>query len=581
MRMSSLVGRQLKESPRDAQTASHILLVRGGFIRPVSAGIYSLLPLGRRVAAKVERILREEMDSVDGQECLMPVVLPGELWAESGRLETVGDELLRFRDRNDKDMLLGMTHEEAVVALARTEVTSYKQLPVLLYQIQTKYRDEARPRAGLIRVREFTMKDGYSFHASQECLETTYEAVHGAYTRFFHRIGLKQVRAIQSDTGMMGGKMAHEFMAISEIGEDTIFVSEDGSYQANREVAVSGLTFEKGPLPPAPEEVATPDCKTIEEVAAFLGVDVERTAKAVLFRHADGRLIFAVVRGDFEVNEAKLKRVTGSVSLDPAPEDLIRSAGVEPGYASPLGVDAERVVVVLDHSAAGSTDLVTGANREGFHLRHVDLERELADAWEQVVVADIASARAGDPSPTTGSPLLEERGIEVGNIFQLGTRYSEAMGGTFLNEQGKATPYVMGCYGIGVGRAFAAVVEQAHDDRGPIWPISIAPFEVHVVALNYNKELVQQAADSLVDSLRAQGLEVLFDDRNRKAGFAFADADLVGAPFRVVIAPRGLADGEVEVGSRDGQIERRVRLDQAPAVLAELVREAHAALRAR
>ena len=578
MRMSSLVGRQLKEAPKDAQTVSHILLVRGGYVRPVSTGIYSLLPLGRRITARIERILREEMDRVGGQECLMPVVLPRELWEESGRYDTVGDELLRFQDRNGKDMLLGMTHEEAVVAIARTEVTSYKQMPVMLYQIQTKYRDEARPRAGLIRVREFTMKDAYSFHASDDCLQRTYDAVHEAYVRFFRRIGLRHVRSIQSDTGMMGGSGAHEFMAISDIGEDTLLIAEDESYQANREVATHGLVFNKGPLPPPPEPVATPGCKTIEEVAAFLGVSAAQTAKAGLFDHADGRLLFAVVRGDFEVNEAKLKRAAQSISLAPAAEARIRACGIEPGFASPVGVDPAAVCVVIDPSAAYTTDLVAGANAVDTHLRHVDLERDLGALWPHVIVADITSAREGDPSPVTGSPLRVEKGIEVGNIFQLGTKYSAAMNGTFLDEQGKAQPYIMGCYGIGVGRAMASVLEQSHDDRGPIWPATIAPFDVHVLALNLRKDGVEAAAASLVEALEAAGLDVLYDDRDRKAGFAFADADLIGVPFRLVVAPRGLETGVVELKSRDGAIAESVPVAQAAARVIALVDEARRAL---
>ncbi len=577
--MSSLVGRQIKEAPKDAQTASHALLLRGGYARPVSTGIYSLLPLGRRVTARIEGIIREEMDGIGGQEVLMPVVLPRDLWEESGRYESVGPELLRFSDRNGKDMLLGMTHEEAVVALARTEVTSWRQLPMMMYQIQTKYRDEARPRAGLIRVREFTMKDGYSFHADEACLVRYYDEVHQAYERIFRRVGMKDVVSIAADSGMMGGAISHEFMAISEVGEDTLFLSPDGtSYKANREVATTALHYGVGDRKPL-EDVATPGQKTIEEVAGFLGIAASDTGKAVFLRHADGGLVLVVLRGDLEVNEAKLRKVVQSPSFVPADDAQIRSAGCEPGYASPMGVNPGKVRVVLDRSVAESECLVVGGNRPDVHTRNFCAARDLADVWDELIVADVATARAGDPCPVTGEPLVEARGIEVGNIFQLGTKYSAAMKGEFLDDNGRSHPYVMGCYGIGVGRAMASVVEQSHDDHGPIWPISIAPFEVHVVALNYNKDEVREASDALYGALRARGLDVLLDDRNKKAGPAFADADLIGVPFRVVVSPRGLEAGTVELKSRDGQVAEVLPVADVVEQVVAVVAAAHAALR--
>ena len=568
MRMSRLVGRQVKEVPKEAQTPSHVFLLRGGYVRPVSTGIYSLLPLGRRVTAKIEAILREEMDAVEGQEVLMPVVLPRELWEESGRYQGVGPELLRFEDRNGKDLVLGMTHEEAVMHLTRTEVTSWRQLPCMVYQIQTKYRDEARPRAGLIRVREFTMKDAYSFHASDDDLDAYYERVHEAYERFFRRVGMRRVLSIESDTGMMGGSKAHEFMAVSEHGEDTLFVNPAGSYQANREVAVSGLTFERGEGGPL-EKVATPGTTTIEEVAAFLGVTPAETGKAVFFEHDDGKLVFALVRGDLDVNEAKLSRAVQSRTLQPAPEALITASGAVAGYASLVGLDLGAMHVVVDPSVARSNGLVVGANEVDAHYTGFDPERDLD--LSNVVVADIVSVREGDPCPVTGEPLQMARGIEVGNIFQLGTKYSAAMGGNFLDENGKSRPYVMGCYGIGVGRAMASVIEQAHDEHGPVWPISIAPFEVHLVALNVNKEPVREAAEALYDQLRDAGMEVLFDDRNKGAGFAFADADLVGAPFRVVVSTRTVKEGLAELKRRDKSLDDKVLLDAVAARVLQLV----------
>lgn len=578
MRMSRLVGRQIKEVPKDAQSASHIFLLRGGYIRPVSTGIYSLLPLGKRVADKIESIIREEMNAIDGQEILMPVVLPRELWEESGRYEGVGAELLRFQDRNGKDMLLGMTHEEAVVHLARTELTSYKQLPAMMYQVQTKYRDEARPRAGLIRVREFTMKDAYSFHASDACLETYYQSCHQAYENIFRRVGMREVLSIESDSGMMGGSKAHEFMAVAECGEDTLFVSPDGQYRANREVATTGLSFVGGePLPL--ESVSTPGQKTIDEVSSFLGVETSQTGKAVFYRDHEGGIVFAVIRGDLEVNELKLKKVLQSPVLVPASDDEITAIGSVPGYASPLGLDPEKVRIVFDRSAAESANLVVGGNEVDVHLRNFNFSRDMASVKDQVEVTDIATARDGDPCPITGEPLEMKRGIEVGNIFQLGVKYSKAMNGNFLDHQGKSQPYIMGCYGIGVGRAVASVIEQANDDYGPIWPITIAPFEVHFVALNYNKEPVKVAADALYGELREAGFDVCFDDRNRKAGFMFADADLIGVPFRVVLSPKTVAAGQVELRSRDGAVREVIDHAELMPRLRALVDEAYAALR--
>jgi len=375
MRLSQLIGQRLREAPRDAQTASHIFLVRGGYARLVSAGIYSLLPLGKRVAAKVERIIREEMNRIGGQEVLMPVVLPQELWDESGRSESVGPELLRFQDRNGKPMLLGMTHEEAVVHLARTEANSYKQMPFMLYQIQTKYRDEARPRAGLIRVREFTMKDAYSFHASQECLERYYEAAYEAYERVFQRVGLTDCISIQSDSGMMGGAVSHEFMAVAECGEDTIFMSPGGEYKANRDIAVSGLAYVKeDPLPLA--KVHTPGKETIEEVAGFLGVEQSRTGKAVFYADPDGKLIFVMIRGDLEVNENKLRNHLHLTELPFANDEQIRAVGAEPGYASIMDVDLDKVRVIVDPSAAESANLVVGANEPDYHVKNFNFSRD-------------------------------------------------------------------------------------------------------------------------------------------------------------------------------------------------------------
>ncbi len=571
MRMSQLVGRRLKEVPKDAKTVSHQFLIRGGYIRPVSAGIYSLLPLAKRITAKIENIIREEMNRIDGEEVLMPVVLPADLWQESGRYESVGAELLRFRDRNDKPMILAMTHEECITALVRTEVNSYKQLPVMLYQIQTKYGDEARPRAGLIRTREFTMKDAYSFHTDQADLEAYYKRAHEAYERIFRRIGLDNVLSIESNSGMMGGKVSHEFMAICDCGEDTIFASPDRTYRANREIAVAAWKFDKGEALPL-EKVATPECKTIEEVANFLHVDAAQTGKAVFYQNAQtGELIFSLIRGDFEVNESKLGNLLKVPELKFADDAAILGAGAVPGYASPLGIDGKKVKIVLDRSAAESGNLVVGANEPGYHYRNFNADRDLAGV--EYVVADIATVRPGDPCPLTGEPLEMMRGIEVGNIFQLGTKYSEAMNCAYLDENGKSHPMVMGCYGIGVGRAVAAVIEFSHDNYGPIWPMSIAPYQLQLCALDPKKGEVGAAAEKLYAELTAAGIEVLYDDRGEKAGSMFSDADLLGIPLRVVVSPKSIAEGKVEFRTRACRDAELVSIDEIVAVAAARIKE--------
>ena len=570
MRLSKLVGRRIKEDPKDAKTVSHKFLVRGGYVRAVSAGIYSLLPAGKRVIEKIEAIIRDEMNKIDGQEVLMPVVLPAELWEESGRYGSVGAELLRFRDRNNKPMILGMTHEEAVVHLARTELTSYKQLPAMLYQIQTKYRDEARPRAGLIRVREFTMKDAYSFHTDQADLEKYYKRCHEAYERIFRRLGMKNVLSIEANSGMMGGAVSHEFMALCDCGEDTIFYSPDRRYRANREVAKAAWKFEKPSEALALEKVHTPNCKTIEEVADFLKVKAENTGKVVFYQNAiTGELICALIRGDFEVNESKLANAAQAPELKFADDESIRNAGCVPGFASIIGIDPKKMKMIVDRSAAESGNLVVGANEADYHYINFNYERDCDTSAS--IVTDIATVREGDPCPLTGEPLKMERGIEVGNIFQLGTKYSKPMGCNYLDVNGKSNPMIMGCYGIGVGRAMASVIEQSCDEYGPIWPISIAPWQVEIVAIGYDKADVKAAADTLYDDLRAAGVEVLFDDRGEKPGFMFSDADLLGIPFRVVVSPKTLAENCAEFRRRDCRDAERIALDSVNSVVTDAV----------
>jgi prolyl-tRNA synthetase len=563
MRMSKIVGRRIKEDPRDAQIVSHKFILRGGYARMVSTGIYSILPLGRRITKKIEKIIREEMDAIEGQEILMPVVLPRELWEESGRYDSVGQELLRFKDRNGKDMLLAMTHEEAVVHLIRTEVNSYKQLPVMVYQLQRKYRDEARPRAGLIRVREFTMKDAYSFHETQECLDEYYEKAHDAYSNIFRRVGLKDVVSIKSDSGMMGGAVSHEFMAIADSGEDTLFMSQNREYKANREIATAAWEFSGGDALEL-EKVETPGKKTIEEVAGFLGIKPENTGKAVFYVDENDCLIFVMIRGDFEVNELKLKKHLNISQLEFASDEKIKASGAQPGYASPIGIDVDKIKIVIDRSVAETANLVVGANEEDFHFKNFNLKRDMG----VVEITEIATVREGDPCPVTGEPLIESRGIEVGNIFQLGTKYSVPMNCLYLDKNGKSKPMIMGCYGIGVGRTMASVLEQSNDKYGPIWPMTIAPYHVHICAINIKKDEVREASEKLYRELLDAGVEVLFDDRGEKAGFMFNDADLIGIPIRVIISPKTLKEENMaELKRRGCRDAEMVPLEGLPEVL--------------
>jgi prolyl-tRNA synthetase len=569
MKMSKLVGRRIKETPKDASTVSHKFIIRGGYARLVSAGIYSLLPLGRKITKKIENIIREEMDAVDGQEILMPVVLPKDLWDESGRYETVGDELLRFKDRNNKGMLLAMTHEEAVVHLIRTEVNSYKQLPFMVYQLQRKYRDEARPRAGLIRVREFTMKDGYSFHETQECLDDYYYRVHQAYENIFSRVGLNDTISIKSDSGMMGGAVSHEFMALSESGEDTLFISPDGQYKANREIATASWKFEIEEEKEL-EKVHTPGTKTIDEVADYLGVESKNTGKAVFYSDENEHLIFVMIRGDFEVNENKVKKFLRIGQLEFASDELIIASGAQPGYASPIGIDRDKVTVLVDRSVAESSNLVVGANEEDYHFKNFNFKRDMVEAE----ILDLATVRAGDPCPVTGEPLEEKRGIEVGNIFQLGTKYSDAMNCKFLDKNGKAKSMIMGCYGIGIERTMASVIEQSYDDWGPIWPITIAPYHVHLCALNIKKEGVREASDKIYAEFLKAGIEVLYDDRGEKAGFMFNDADLIGIPLRIIISPKTLDENSVELKIRGDKGDKKLlKIDHLKETIQGLISE--------
>ncbi|MFP3853398.1 MAG: proline--tRNA ligase [Anaerolineales bacterium] len=567
MRLSNLFTQTLREKPADAEIASHELLVRAGFIRQLAAGIFSYMPLAKRSLDKIENILRQEMNAIGGQELEMPVVNPADIWKETGRWHSMGSELARFHDRGGRDMVLAMTHEEVVTDLVRREVKSYRQLPMLVYHIQTKWRDDPRPRAGLIRVREFVMKDSYSLDRDEAGLDKQYREHYQAYFNIFHRCGLPVI-AVGADVGMMGGSMAHEFMYLTPAGEDTLMICDDCSYAANRQIA----TFEK-PDPPEEEPgklepVETPGTKTIKQLAEYLNIPESRTAKAVFLTATipgeEGdreQLVLAIVRGDMELNETKLANAVGANALRPATEEEIKAAGAVPGYASPRGLTD--TLMAVDDLVAQSPNLVAGANREGFHEMNVNYGRD----YEAEIVTDLTAAQQGDPCPKCSAALRAERGVEVGNIFKLGTRYTVDMDATYLDEGGSEKPVVMGSYGIGTGRLLASIAEEHHDEEGLIWPISIAPFEIHLLSLRGGEEAAEQLYQVLVD----RGREVLFDDRDESPGVKFADADLIGLPIRVTVSKRSLEAGGFEVKRRDQDDSEIVGIEETPEALDSLI----------
>jgi prolyl-tRNA synthetase len=536
--MSRLFGVTLREAPSGAETPGHQLLLRAAFIRQLSPGIYSYLPFAWRVMRRIEQILREEMDAAGGVEMSMPVVHPGELWMKSGRFDKIGPEMARFVDRRDRPLVLAMTHEEVVASLASTEIQSWRQLPRLVYQIQIKFRDDPRPRAGLIRTREFTMKDAYTLDRDAAGLDAQYERLEDAYRRIFARCGLP-VLTVAADVGMMGGSGAEEFMYLNPIGEDTLVLCDSCGYAQNRQVARAAVPLGDVAEPALPlERIATPDTPTIERLCDLLGVPRERTAKVVFMATSDDRMVVAVVRGDMQLNEAKLAAVLGSAELRPMTNAEIEQIGCVAGYASPIGVGG-RATVIVDEIVAASPNLVAGANEAGWHLRNVNVGRD----YEPDRIADLVAVDEGQPCVTCGSPLRTERGVEVGNIFKLGTHFSVALGANFLDEDGTEKPIVMGSYGIGVGRLLACVAEEHHDDRGLVWPAAIAPFDVHVCALG-DEGLA--GGEPVVGALEAAGFDVLFDDRGERPGVQFADAELIGCPVRLTVSKRSLAAGGVE-----------------------------------
>lgn len=566
MYLSKMFLPTLKEAPSDAEVVSHRLMTRAGMIRKVASGIYNLLPMGLRVVKKVERIVREEMTRAGAQEVMMPVVLPAELWRESGRWDVYGKELLRIKDRHGRDFCLAPTHEEAVTDMVRKEVRSYRQLPCNLYQIQIKFRDEVRPRFGLMRGREFVMKDAYSFHATDDSAEEEYRNMHAAYTRIFERCGLG-FRAVEAETGPIGGSFSHEFMVLADTGEDTIVSCRKCSYAANAERAEIRPPGVPAPRPGAGkgiEKVSTPGMKTVGEVSGFLKVEPSRLIKTLIYRTDKGN-VCVLVRGDFDINEAKLKRVLGTVALALADGKTVEEVtGAPLGFAGPVGV---KIPIYADWSVRDIEDGITGANEADFHIINVAPERDLSALYR-----DLRIAREGDPCPRCDGSFEVRRGIEVGHIFKLGTKYSETMGATFLDERGCERPFIMGCYGIGIGRTAAAAIEQNHDEDGIIWPAPLAPFDCHIVPVNVNEEETLKVAQDLHSSLIEGGYGVLFDDRDERAGVKFKDADLIGIPVRITVSSRTLKQGSTGIKERWGKEERLVKIEDTVEEAGRIIR---------
>ena len=545
--MSALFGRTLREAPAEAETANHQLLLRAGLAVQLAAGVYSYMPLGWRALRKIEDIIRDEMDAAGAQELLMPAIQPIELWREAGRLEAFGETIFRFADRRGREQVLAPTHEESVTDLFRKTVQSYRDLPRRVYQIQNKFRDEARPRGGLIRVRQFIMKDAYTFDVDEEAFQASYDAMDRAYVNIWRRVGVPATR-VQADSGAIGGKSSHEFIFLTEIGEDTVVTCDACDYAANQERAEFDRGAPAGGAPAPLTPVETPGVTTIEALADFLDVPGARTAKAGMFL-ADGRPVFAVIRGDLEFNELKLANSLGAREVRPMTDDEVAAEGWVAGYASPVGLEdaLANATVVADTSIPEATNLVAGGNRADLHLRNVNHGRD----WRADIVADLGLARAGDPCPTNcGEALTLDRGIELGHIFRLGTVFSEPMQADFSGADGEQHLPIMGSYGIGVERLLAAVIEQNHDEHGIIWPPSVAPYDVHLVAIGFDRPEVAAAVAETEAALEAAGLSVLSDDRDERPGVKFTDADLLGMPVRVTVSPRNLKQDVVEVKAR-------------------------------
>lgn len=568
MLMSQLYSPTLRETPAEAEIQSHKLMLRAGLLRRSATGIYTYLPLGLRVLRKVEGIIREEMDAIGGQEILLPIVQPAELWHETGRWSDYGAEMFRLQDRNGRQFCLGPTHEEIVTALVRSEVRSYRQLPLRLYQIQNKYRDEIRPRFGLMRGREFVMKDMYSFDRDEEGLDKSYWDAYHAYERIFTRCGL-EARPVEADSGAIGGDVTHEFMVLADAGEDLVLHCTTCSYAANSERA-EGVSVKRDPAL-AQElkeltEVATPNASTIEQISAFLQVRPQDCIKTLIYL-ADGKPVAALIRGDHELNEIKFQKFLGVATLELADSITIyETTGAPVGFAGPVGL---KIPLYADYAIVNLYNAVVGANKDEHHLTNANLERD----FQVEAFADLRETQPGDPCPRCSGTLEGARGIEVGQVFKLGTKYSSALGATFLQEDGTETPLIMGCYGIGVGRTVAAVIEKNYDEDGIIWPMSIAPYHVIVVPVSIKDQAQAEAAEKLYQELQAAGVEVVLDDRNERPGVKFKDADLIGFPIRVTIGSKSLEHGQMEVTIRRTKEKLNVPIDEVVATILGIIKD--------
>ena len=568
MLASKLYSPTLREIPADAEIASHQYMLKAGMLRKNGSGLYSFLPLGRRVTLKVEQIVREEMDATGAQEIMMPIMQPAEIWHESGRWSAYGPEMFKLQDRHDNGYCLGPTHEELITTLLRNELRSYKQMPLILWQMQNKYRDEIRPRFGLMRSREFVMKDAYSFDVDEEGLHKTYQIMYDAYDRVFTRCGLN-FKPVEADSGQIGGSHTHEFMALAAAGEAEVVSCSKCQYAADIEKAVPNTLDMAAEDAADVELIETPNCSTIEDLANFLQIPVEKTIKAVAF-DVDGKTVLCMVRGDHEVNDVAVQNLVGGNTIEPATDEELKAHGLQPGYMSPMGADTpdnESFYVIVDPTAMNVPNGVTGANKHGYHYKNVNPKRD----FQNVTVATIRLMTKDDVCPHCGAPIDIVRGIEVGQVFELGTKYSEALNATFLDQNGKAKPYVMGCYGIGVTRTIAAAIEQFHDDKGIMWPVAIAPYEVVVVPVSSKDEEQMKIAEGLYMQLKGMGVDVLFDDRNERAGVKFNDADLIGYPVRITVGKKSAADQTVEIKvRRTGHEEVAAIADSAARVQAIL-----------
>lgn len=564
MKVSKLLGQRFKNAPSDCVIESHALMMRGGYMKYMANGIYSLFMPTKRITRKIENIIRDEMDKADGQEVMFPVAMPATIWEESGRYNAIGSELARWRDRSGNNMVLGMTHEEAAVHLARDTASSYADYPFMIYQIQTKFRDEPRARGGLIRVREFTMKDAYSFHTSEEDLDRYYDIQFKAYENIFRRAGAKNVIAVKSDSGMMGGNVSHEFMLLSEIGEDTIAICSECGYSANMEAAEVKTENRESHEEPL-EKIYTPDCKTIDELAKFMGTDTLSFGKAVVYqRNADDSYVIVFIRGDLDVNETKLRN---HLKCEIHPAVITEESGIVAGFIGPVGL-TKNATVVFDASLCGIESMVCGANEKDYHYKGINLGRDCGE----VKYADVAKIYEGAICPVCGKPHITiNRGIEIGNIFKLGTKYTKSMNMTYLDSNGESKNPIMGCYGIGVGRLAASICQESHDDYGPIWPMSIAPWQVEICNLRCDDETVNSTASKLYEELTNAGVEVLYDDRNIRPGAMFADADLFGIPVRIVVSPKTCERSVVEVSFRDKSWKGDIAIDDAVTKIKEIV----------